>query len=197
LPAAINNFLPAGISGIVLTSLLGAFMGTFSGALNAARAYIINDIYLKFINPNAPTKRVIAMNYLVGALIVATSICLGFFVKNINSVLQWIANALYGGYIAANVLKRIWWRFNANGFFWGMASGIAAALILPYCKEWFPGAFFQLDLYNWPLLFFHFAHRLYCRHVYRTACSNKHIKVFLYNSSPLGILATGLSVDQD
>jgi SSS family solute:Na+ symporter len=154
LPAAINSFLPDGILGIVLTSLLGAFMGTFSGTLNAAQAYIINDIYLKFINPHASTKRVIAMNYLVGSLIVVISICLGFFVKNINSALQWIANALYGGYIAANVLKWIWWRFNANGFFWGMASGIAAALVLPYCKEWFPGVFFQLDLYNWPILFF-------------------------------------------
>ena len=28
-PAAVNNFLPAGILGIVLTGLLGAFMGTF------------------------------------------------------------------------------------------------------------------------------------------------------------------------
>lgn len=36
LPGAINNFLPAGILGIVLTGLLGAFMGTFSGTLNAA-----------------------------------------------------------------------------------------------------------------------------------------------------------------
>lgn len=37
------------------------------------------------------------------------------------------------------------------------------------------------------ITFLHFAHRLYCRHVYRTAYSNKHIKVFLYNSSPLGL----------
>ena len=65
LPAAINNFLPVGILGIVLTGLLGAFMGTFSGTLNAAQAYIVNDIYLKYINPNAPTKRIITMNYIV------------------------------------------------------------------------------------------------------------------------------------
>ena len=153
LPAAVNSFLPVGILGLVLTSLLGAFMGTFSGTLNAAQAYIVNDIYLKFINPNAPTKKVISMNYIIGLLIVIVSIGLGFFVQNINSVLQWVANALYGGYIAANVLKWFWWRFNANGFFWGMTSGIAAALLFPYCKEWFPGVFFQLDLYNWPLLF--------------------------------------------
>ena len=52
LPAPINNFLPVGVLGIVLTGLLGAFMGTFSGTLNAAQAYIINDIYLKYINPS-------------------------------------------------------------------------------------------------------------------------------------------------
>ncbi len=153
LPAAINNFLPVGILGLVLTGLMGAFMGTFSGTLNAAQAYIVNDIYLKYINPAASNKKVISMNYLVGSLVVIVGVVLGFFAKNVNSVLQWIVGALYGGYIAANVLKWYWWRFNANGFVWGMGSGIAAALIFPYCKEWFPHLFFQLDLYNWPLLF--------------------------------------------
>ena len=62
LPAAVNNFLPVGILGIVLTGLLGAFMGTFSGTLNAAQAYIVNDIYLKYINPTAP-KENNYMNY--------------------------------------------------------------------------------------------------------------------------------------
>lgn len=146
LPGAINNFLPAGILGIVLTGLLGAFMGTFSGTLNAAQAYIVNDIYLKYINPSATTKRIISMNYLVGLVTVAVSIVLGFFAKDVNSVLQWIVGALYGGYIAANMFKWYWWRFNANGFFWGMMAGIAAALVFPFI-------FNGLPLYNWPLLF--------------------------------------------
>ena len=93
------------------------------------------------------------MTYIVGSLVMIIGIVLGFFAKNVNSVLQWIVGALYGGYIAANLFKWYWWRFNASGFFWGMASGIAAALLFPYCKEWFPHLFFQLDLYNWPLLF--------------------------------------------
>ncbi|RYE04929.1 MAG: sodium:solute symporter, partial [Sphingobacteriaceae bacterium] len=133
--------------------LLGAFMGTFSGTLNAAQAYVVNDIYLKYINPNAPTKTIISMNYLVGVVVVILGVTLGFFAKDVNSILQWIVGGLYGGYIAANVLKWYWWRFNANGFFWGMASGIASALLLPYVKIWFPSVFFSLDLYNWPMLF--------------------------------------------
>ena len=146
LPAAINNFLPAGLLGLVLTGLLGAFMGTFSGTLNAAQAYIVNDIYLKYVHPQASNRRIIYMNYLMGIVVVIAGIVLGFFAKDVNSILQWIVGALYGGYIAANVLKWYWWRFNANGFFWGMMAGIAAALV-------FPLLFDGLPLYKWPLLF--------------------------------------------
>ncbi len=146
LPAAVNNFLPVGVLGIVLTGLLGAFMGTFSGTLNAAQAYITNDIYLKYINPHASTKKIISMNYIVGVLVVAIGVFFGFLANDVNEILQWIVGGLYGGYVAANCLKWYWWRFNANGFFWGMAVGIIAALLMPYVTTGLP-------LYWWPLLF--------------------------------------------
>ena len=146
LPAAINNFLPVGVLGLVLTGLLGAFMGTFSGTLNAAQAYIVNDIYLKYINPNASNKKIISMNYVVGVLVVIVGVAFGFMAHNVNDILQWIVGGLYGGYVAANCLKWYWWRFNANGFFWGMAVGILAALVMPYVTTGLP-------LYWWPLLF--------------------------------------------
>ena len=146
LPATINNFLPVGVLGIVVTGLLGAFMGTFSGTLNAAQAYITNDIYLKYINPAASNKKVITMNYIVGILVVIVGVFFGFLANNVNDILQWIVGGLYGGYVAANCLKWYWWRFNANGFFWGMAVGIVAALLMPYVTAGLP-------LYWWPLLF--------------------------------------------
>ena len=147
LPAAINQFLPVGILGLVLTGLLGAFMGTFSGTLNAAQAYVVNDIYLKYVNPNAGTKKIMTINYLTGVLVVALGIFLGFFAKDVNSILQWIVSGLYGGYIAANVLKWYWWRFNARGFYWGMLTGVAGALVF---SRFFHGIEF---LYYFPLLF--------------------------------------------
>jgi len=146
LPATVNNFLPVGILGIVLTGLLGAFMGTFSGTLNAAQAYITNDIYLKYINPAASNKKIISMNYIVGVVVVAVGVFFGFLANDVNEILQWIVGGLYGGYVAANCLKWYWWRFNANGFFWGMAVGIIAALAMPYVTTGLP-------LYWWPLLF--------------------------------------------
>jgi SSS family solute:Na+ symporter len=147
LPAAINNFLPIGILGLVLTGLLGAFMGTFSGTLNAAQAYLINDVYLKYVNPAASTKKIISMNYLAGIVVVAIGVVLGFFAKDVNSILQWIVSGLYGGYIAANVFKWYWWRFNANGFYIGMVTGVAGALVF---SRLFTGIEF---LYFFPMLF--------------------------------------------
>lgn len=151
LPAAINTFLPVGVLGIVLTGLLGAFMGTFSGTVNAAQAYIVNDIYLKYINPSANTKRIISMNYIVGIAVVIIGVVLGLYVKDVNTVLQWIVSGLYGGYVAANVLKWFWWRFNANGYFLGMLFGVIPAIILAVLKSL--KILSGLDLYYWPLLF--------------------------------------------
>ena len=146
LPATIYAFLPVGILGITLTGFLGAFMGTFSGTLNAAQAYIINDIYLKYMNPNASNKKIATTNYLVGILVVVLGIILGFFAKDVNSILQWIVGGLYGGYIAANLFKWYWWRFNANGFVMGMATGIVSALVF---LKLYDGLFLNV----WPIIF--------------------------------------------
>jgi Na+/proline symporter len=147
LPSAIMNFVPVGLMGLLLAGLLAAFMGTFAGTLNAAQAYIVNDIYLKYVEPDASNRTISRMNYLSGLVVALTGIILGLFVQDVNSVLQWIVSALYGGYVAANVLKWHWWRFNASGFFWGMLAGIVPALILPYI---FPDT---VSLYYFPLLF--------------------------------------------
>ncbi len=156
LPAAIHSFLPVGILGLVLTGLLGAFMGTFSGTLNAAQAYIINDIYLKYIDPNASTRKVITMNYIVGVLVVAVGVFFGFMADDVNAILQWLVGGLYGGYVASNCLKWYWWRFNANGFFWGMTAGVVGALAMPSLIDWGISQGYiteSLPLYWWPVLF--------------------------------------------
>jgi len=43
------------------------------------------------------------MNYLAGIAVVITGVVLGLFVKDVNTILQWIVSGLYGGYAAANL----------------------------------------------------------------------------------------------
>jgi Na+/proline symporter len=131
LPSAINEFVPAGFTGLLLAGLAAAFVSTFSGTLNAAQAYVVNDLYHKYIDPKASQKRTVIVNYASGLIIVVISIVLGFYAKNVNNMLQWIVSALWGAYLSSNVLKWYWWRFNGHGYFWGMAAGIVPALIAP------------------------------------------------------------------
>jgi Na+/proline symporter len=132
LPAIVGHpWIPAGLTGIVIAGLLAAFMSTFAGTLNAAQAYIVNDIYIKFFRPDATPGQTARANYGVGLAIVSISILFGILAQDVNQVLQWVTNALYGSYVAANILKWHWWRFNSSGFAWGMAAGLVPALILP------------------------------------------------------------------
>ncbi len=131
LPSAINEFVPAGWTGLLLAGLAAAFVSTFSGTLNAAQAYVVNDLYLKYLDPNASGRRTLAVNYLSGLAVVTVSIVLGFYAEDVNTMLQWIVSGLYGSYVASNVLKWYWWRFNGHGYFWGMLAGLVPALVLP------------------------------------------------------------------
>lgn len=131
LPYALGRFVPVGLLGLLMAGLLAAFMSNFAATVNAAPPYIVNDIYKKFINPNASARTYIRLSYLASFGVVVAGITFGWFVSSINSVIQWIVSALWGGYTASNVLKWYWWRFNGYGYFWGMVSGIGASLILP------------------------------------------------------------------
>ncbi|MBN1986645.1 MAG: Na+:solute symporter [Prolixibacteraceae bacterium] len=146
LPSAIAEFVPVGFMGLLLAGLLAAFNSTFAGTLNAAQAYIVNDIYLRYIKPEASNNQVKNMNYITGVVVVIISIIFGIFAEDVNSMLQWIVSALYGSYVVSNVLKWYWWRFNGYGYFWGMVFGLIPALIFPYVFSE------TLDLYYFPWL---------------------------------------------
>ena len=131
LPFAINNFVPVGLTGLLIAGLLAAFMSTFAASVNAAPAYFVNDIYRRYFRPNANNRTYVRMSYIVSVLLVVFGMGLGLMLGSINAIMQWIFAALFGGYAAANLLKWHWWRFNAYGYFWGMLAGLIGALVLP------------------------------------------------------------------
>ena len=135
LPLAINKFVPIGFKGVLIAGLLAAFMGTFSAVVNAAPAYIVNDIYKKYINPNASSQKLIRYSLLSSILLVAVGIVFGFNAASLNTLTLWITSALYGGYAASNVLKWIWWRFTGYGYFGGMLAGLIISTGILFFKQ--------------------------------------------------------------
>jgi SSS family solute:Na+ symporter len=152
----INFHIPVGIKGLLLAGLLAAFMSTFSAFVNAGPAYIVNDIYKKYFKPQETSSHYIKASYISSFLVVGLGVFMGFFADSINSLTLWITSALFGGYVAANFLKWIWWRFNGWGYFWGMLAGLIIASLqffLEQNKGSLAEGSFLLELINIPAIY--------------------------------------------
>jgi len=138
LPLTLREFIPVGLFGLLIAALLAAFMSNFAATVNAAPAYVVNDIYKRYINPDADDKTYVRMSYLASIVVVIAGTAFGFAIDNLKDVVNWIVGALYGGYVAANVLKWHWWRFNGWGYFWGMTGGIGSAMAIATIVKSYP-----------------------------------------------------------
>jgi Na+/proline symporter len=130
LPIVIRDFLPPGLAGLLISGLLAAFMSSFSGTINAAAAYLVNDVYKRYMRPAATDREYIQASYAASALLVVVGCTAGYLAPSVHKATDWIVSALWSGYAAPNILKWHWWRFNGWGYFFGMIAGIAGALVL-------------------------------------------------------------------
>ena len=147
LPFVIRDFVPVGLVGLLLAGLLAAFMSTFDSTVNAGAAYIVNDVYKRYLKPSASNRTLVRLGYAVSLALVLLAILTGMRIESIHSITQWIAVLLYSGYMAPNILKWHWWRFNGYGFFAGMIGGVIAALVVPALL---PGL---STIYQFPIIF--------------------------------------------
>ena len=130
LPIAMQ-YIPTGLLGLLIAALLAAFMSTYAATVNAAPAYIVNDMYKRYYRKEASEKHYVRVSYVASIVVVVVGTFFGLYTHNLNSVVLWIVGGLYGGYTAANLLKWYWWRFNSYGYFWGMLAGILSAVFVP------------------------------------------------------------------
>ncbi len=130
LPYVIENFVPIGLSGILLAGLFAAFMSTFDSTVNSGAAYLVIDVFKRYCFPQAGKSVLMTASYVASILIVIGGILVGWNAGNINATIQWIVGGLFGGYAAPNMLKWIWWRLNGFGYFFGTLTGVVVALAL-------------------------------------------------------------------
>jgi len=152
LPIVLANYVPTGVVGFLLAGLLAALMSNFAATLNAAPAYLVNDIYKRFYNPAMPPKAQVRWSRWASVAVLAVGMLFGLLTTSITEVMMWIVGALYGGYVMANVLKWYWWRFNGYGYFWGMMAGILSAMFAPDIAKYVLGHSVANSLYLFPFI---------------------------------------------
>lgn len=128
LPLIIGSMLPVGLVGFMLAALLSGFLATFSSTVNGGAAYLVKDVYQRYINPNASAKTLIRASYVSSALLIVAGLVISVFGTSINTAFLWIFGTLAAGILPPNVLRWYWWRLNGYGYAAGVLSGMILSL---------------------------------------------------------------------
>ncbi|MCL6258980.1 Na+:solute symporter [Aquiflexum sp. TKW24L] len=110
--SAMLTFLPTGLIGIVLASLIAAVMSTLSTHLNWGSSYVVNDFYLRFLKPTATDKELVMVGRISTVLLMVFAAILALALSNaleaFNILLQ-----IGAGTGLIFILRWFWWRINA------------------------------------------------------------------------------------
>jgi solute:Na+ symporter, SSS family len=128
LPLIIGSMLPIGVVGFMLAALLSGFLATFSSTVNGGAAYLVKDVYQRYINPSADNKKLVWISYLSSTLLIVVGLVISVFGTSINTAFLWIFGTLAAGILPPNVLRWYWWRLNGQGYAAGVFGGMVLSL---------------------------------------------------------------------
>ena len=123
------DVLPSPFKGLLLAAFAAAYMSTISTHLNWGASYLVNDVYLRFLRPNAsPRAQVMASRLATAVLMVCSLIVMSF----LSSVEQgWkILIGLGAGTGLVFILRWYWWRVNAWSEISAMITSFVTSMLL-------------------------------------------------------------------
>ncbi|WP_438425099.1 sodium:solute symporter family protein [Aquimarina macrocephali] len=127
--SAMLTKLPSGLLGIVLASLIAAYMSTISTQLNWGSSYIVYDFYKQQINPNASEKRLVAVGRIATVVLMIFSALLALLLQNALQLFE-VLLVFGAGTGLIFILRWFWWRINAWSEITAMfASGIISLVL--------------------------------------------------------------------
>ncbi len=137
---AMLTFLPHGLMGMVLASLIAAYMSTISTHLNWGSSYVVNDFHKRFIRPNASEKELVLVGRISTLILMILASTLALWLSNslqaFNIMLQ-----VGAGTGLLFILRWFWWRINA---FSELAAMVVSFVVAIYFQFFAPP-----DIANW------------------------------------------------
>ncbi|EMR03457.1 sodium:solute symporter family protein [Cesiribacter andamanensis] len=128
---AMKDFLPDGLRGLLLVAFFAAYMSTISTQLNWGTSYLINDVYKRFIQPDAGNKQLVLASRLGTLLLMAVALFVTTQINSIAAVWQFLIEAGAGIGLVL-ILRWWWWRINA----WSEIAATVAPLVAYGLTKW-------------------------------------------------------------
>ena len=109
---AMLTFLPTGLLGLVLASLVSAYMSTVSTHLNWGSSYVVNDFYKQLVNKKASEKELVKVGRFSVVILMIISSIIALSLTNAYQLFDIIL--MFGaGTGLIFILRWFWWRINA------------------------------------------------------------------------------------
>jgi Na+/proline symporter len=134
-PMLMLDFLPAGILGLVVASLLAAFMSTVSTLINWSASYMTNDLYARFVRPHASQKELVLAARVASVIVTAIAAFAAFQSQSIATVYRLIL-AVGTGPGLVLILRWYWWRINAWAELAAMVAGFVVGFATSVPNPW-------------------------------------------------------------
>jgi len=124
---AMLKFLPAGLLGLMVASLLAAYISTMDTHLNWGASYLVHDLYRRFIKPEASEKHYVLVSRLVTVGLMILAAALMFLLETARESFELLLS-IGAGTGLIYLLRWFWWRINA----WSEISAMASSFLIAF-----------------------------------------------------------------
>ncbi|SDG98412.1 sodium:solute symporter family protein [Psychroflexus sediminis] len=141
--AAMLSYLPAGLLGLVVTSLIAAFMSTISTHLNWGSSYVVNDFYVRFLKPDASERNKVLIGRLSTLLMMVFSALLALVLEEAKEAFDLLLQ-IGAGTGLLFILRWFWYKINPYSEIAAMLSSFLIAVIFFVGEK---NDFWEIDTY--------------------------------------------------
>jgi Na+/proline symporter len=127
-PKLMLDFLPPVLLGLVVASLLAAFMSTVSTLINWGASYLTNDLYGRFIRPQATQAELVAAGRAASVLVTVVGAIAAFYSDSVGEIFRLVI-AIGTGPGLVLILRWFWWRINASAELASMVTGLIIGFV--------------------------------------------------------------------
>jgi SSS family solute:Na+ symporter len=128
-PLMMKRYLPPGVLGLVFASLIAALMSAVSTQINWGASYTVRDLYQRFVAPEAPQARLVAVGRAATVVITLLAAAASFYMQDVGRVFRFMV--LFGNGTGVVLLLRwFWWRVNAWTEWTALVAGTGIAILL-------------------------------------------------------------------
>lgn len=129
---AMLSFLPVGLLGMVVASLIAAYMSTIATHLNWGASYIVNDFYKRFVRPGSSERHLVLVGRIATVLLMIGAGYLALQMESALDSFKIILN-IGAGTGLLFILRWFWWRINAVS---EIVALIVSFLVALYFQFW-------------------------------------------------------------